>query len=190
MWGIWLWHIWLHQSIWLIEWRTWLHEWRIYFNGRRGSGPALHSAIVLSGVDPCSCVAGGSRSSLALCDCVIGSGSLQLCCRGIEVERSDVDSLGSLSGKWAASDVARATSISSTCQPLGFSLSRVGDCVITTCILMLIELHYGELPGMPCCRTELSEPLACINQGMAGLPQVDVVWQVCLCCCCCKAVAV
>jgi len=37
---------------------------------------------------------------------------------GDQVERSDVDSLGSLSGKWAASGVARAAPISSTCQPM------------------------------------------------------------------------
>ena len=36
---------------------------------------------------------------------------------GIRVERSDVDSLGSLSGKWAGVGAARVASVSSTCQP-------------------------------------------------------------------------
>ena len=87
------------------------------------------------------------------------------------MERSDVDSLGSLSGKWAASDVARATSISSTCQPIRFSINYLPHCglcavsqgddawcryglvamYVCVCVRVLFAFsQQGELASMPC----------------------------------------
>ena len=79
----------------------------------------LHSAMVSSGVAPCSGVAGGAGLGFSLRFAMVSSG-VDLCSgvAGGSGEAPDVDSLGSLSGKWAASGVARAASISSTCQPM------------------------------------------------------------------------
>ena len=102
----------------------------------------MHSAMVSSGVAPCSGVAGGagliSLYALRWChrEWIFAAVSL-----GDQVERSDVDSLGSLSGKWAASGVARAAPISSTCQPMFLAAVSLEETIII--VKLQMKLDYG-----------------------------------------------